>query len=132
MKITRLRTRFIVAGCMLLALTVACGVWSVLTFNRLGTALVKTLNENQKTIDLAVAVLYGLEREDEILLESLNGGRETHLNELQTQRATFDKLYRQLQSHVRSADDEQAFVALRSEADTFRQAADSLLAQPKE
>src|SRR6476660_191659 len=132
MKITSLRTRFIVAGCLLLALTVACGIWSVLTFNRLGTALVKTLDENQKTIDLAVAVLYVLEREDEILLRALNGGRETHLNELQAQRATFEKLYRQLQSHVRSADDEQAFIALRSEADAFRQAADSLLAQPKE
>ena len=68
MKINSLRTRFVVAGCLLLAFTVVCGAWSVITFHRLGAALGRTLNENQETINVAVEVIYALEREDDALL----------------------------------------------------------------
>src|SRR4051794_9725242 len=103
MKITSLRTRFIVAGCLLLALTVACGVWSVLTFNRLGTALGRTLNENQATINVALEVIYALEREDDALLLALSNDAKEANKELRNDRDNFEKAYRELESHVRNA-----------------------------
>jgi hypothetical protein len=42
MRIRLLQTRFLLAGCLLVAATVACGVWSVLTFARLSAVVGRT------------------------------------------------------------------------------------------
>src|SRR5262245_48075936 len=125
MKINSLRTRFVVAGCLLLAFTVVCGIWSVIVFQRLGAALGRTLSENQETIDVAVGLVYALEREDDALLLALNNGVAEAKEELRSDRENFEKAFRELQPHVRSAADEKAYKALRVDADAYRQAGDS-------
>jgi len=128
MKTNSLRTRFAVAGCLLLASTVICGAWSVVTFNRLGTALDRTLDEYQNTINVALEVIYALEREDDAVLLALNNGVEQAAKALRTDRNNFEKGYRELQHHLRSTDDERAYKELRVHADAYRKAGDSLLA----
>ena len=71
--IRRLDTRFLLASAVLVATTVACGVWSGLTFARLSAVVDDTLRESQQTIDLAAVLATTLEREDDALLLALGG-----------------------------------------------------------
>jgi two-component system sensor histidine kinase/response regulator len=128
MKTNSLRTRFVIAGCLLLAFTVVCGAWSVFTFHRLGDALGRTLDQNQETINVALEAVYALEREDDALLVALNNGGDEAAKALRTDRDNFEKAYRELRTYVRNAADEQAYKTLRIDADAYRQAGDSLMA----
>ena len=68
-----LQTRFLAAGALLVAVTVACGIWSAITFARLSTVVDDTLRDRQETIDLAAVLAGTLEREDDALLLALTG-----------------------------------------------------------
>jgi NtrC-family two-component system sensor histidine kinase KinB len=61
MKVRSLRTRFLLAGCLLATITVACGAWSVLTFVRLSTAVKQTLPDSQEARDLTATLASELE-----------------------------------------------------------------------
>src|SRR5262249_2586247 len=127
MKTSSLRTRFIVAGGVLLAFMVASGAWSVLTFERLGAAHVRALDENQETINLAVEVIYALEHEDDAVLRALSNGAGEGVTKINSEREAFEDLYHRLQKHLHDAEDEEAYHALRTNVDAFRKAADALL-----
>lgn len=60
------RTRFLLAGVLLVAVMAACGAWNFVTFTRLSAVIGETLRDNQDKIDLTAALASGLEREDEI------------------------------------------------------------------
>src|SRR5262245_11343868 len=128
MRTKTLQTRFITAGFLLLAFMVACGAWSVLTFDRLGAALVRTLDENQATINLAVEIIYALEREDDAILFALTNTTAQGSEKLISDRENFEQLYRKLKSHIRTDDDRQAYAALRRDTDAYRASSDALLA----
>src|SRR5262249_27888821 len=68
MPLRHLHTRFILAGCLLVATTVGCGLWSALTFARLSAAAADDVRESQETIDLSAELAGLLEREDDALL----------------------------------------------------------------
>ena len=53
MKIRYLRTRFILAGVLLVMTTILSGLWSAWTFARLTAVAGQTLQVSQRTIDLA-------------------------------------------------------------------------------
>jgi hypothetical protein len=72
MKPNSLQTRFLVSGFLLLTAVVCCGVWSLFTIDRFGSALGDTLDAHQQTIDLAVDLILGLECEDDILLLAMS------------------------------------------------------------
>src|SRR5215813_11556000 len=96
MKIRRLQTRFILAGCLFVITTVVCGSWSAWTFARLSAVVGDTLRESQKTTDLTAVLASILEREDDALLLAVNGDVERARHELGGQRQRFDAGYTRL------------------------------------
>jgi len=123
----RLQTRFILAGCLLVATTVACGAWSVFTFLRLSTRVNDTLHQSQEAIELTTTLENALEREDDALLLSLAGDAGQARTELLAQRQRFDAAYERLQALLTQADEQKAVAALRTHVDVYRRVGDALL-----
>src|SRR5262245_42467840 len=130
MKVRSLRTRFLLSGSLLLAITVACVVWSVITFARLGAAVDNTMGDTQETINLAVELINALEREDDALLLSLNGHGPRAAEELRTERRSFEEAYARLGQHVNTAAEKEVYATLRRDADSYRKLGDALLLVP--
>ena len=103
MKVQRLQTRFLLAGCLLVTTTVVSGLWSALTFIHLGRVVNLTLDESQETIDLASVLANTLERADDALLLSLTGDEDRARGELAAQRQRFEEAYTRLRSIFRDA-----------------------------
>jgi NtrC-family two-component system sensor histidine kinase KinB len=96
MKVRSLRARFILAGCVLVTATVACGAWGVFAFARLGAAVGETLRESERRIDLTAALASILERGDDALLLSLHGDVTVARRELNAERSRFEEGVHQL------------------------------------
>jgi NtrC-family two-component system sensor histidine kinase KinB len=126
MKIRSLRTRFLLAGCLLVAAAVACGAWSAFAFARQAAAAGDTLRESQETIDLADTLADALEREDDALLLSLTGEAAQARDDLLTQRRRFDEAYPRLARYMQDPEEKDAYAALRAHADAYREAGDAL------
>lgn len=131
MKGRRLQTRFILAGCLLVAATVGSSVWSALTFVRLNTVVDNTLRESQETIDLSAELHSSLEREDDALLLFLSGDVEKARHDLATERRRGDDGFEKLLGRLRDGEDDerQIAVALRQQISRYRAAGDELLSQ---
>jgi NtrC-family two-component system sensor histidine kinase KinB len=132
MRVRSLRTRFILAGCLLVLTTVASGVWSVITFASLSAVVNHTLEESQETIDLKATLQNTLEREDDALLTAVNGNVEGARKELRRQRRHFDSSFARLWDHLKEADERQAAVTLRAHVADYRAVGDSLLKVARE
>jgi NtrC-family two-component system sensor histidine kinase KinB len=128
MKIRRLQTRFLLAGSLLVMTTVACGIWSAVTFARLSTVVGKTLRESQETTDLTALLASTLEREDDALLLSVNGEVERARQELGVQRQRFDNAYIQLVQLLQDSEEHAVASALQRHVAAYRTAGDFLLA----
>jgi NtrC-family two-component system sensor histidine kinase KinB len=128
MRTRSLRTRFILAGCLLVAATVASGAWSVFTFARLSAVAGDALRESQDTIDLSATLASTLEREDDALLLALAGEARPAEEELQAQRRRFEGAYTRLLAVLTAADEQEAARDLRRQVDAYREAADAFLA----
>src|SRR6266511_1642787 len=113
MKVRRLQTRFILAGCLFVMTTIVCGIWSAWTFARLTTVVGDTLRESQKITDLTAALASTLEREDDALLLAVNGDVQRADEELTAQRHRFDTGYAQLVGFLSEPEERDA--AARSE-----------------
>jgi two-component system, NtrC family, sensor histidine kinase KinB len=129
MKVRRLGTRFFLASCLLVATTVACGIWSAFTFARLSRVVGESLRESQRTIDLAARLASALEREDDALLLALAGDRDRARAELAAERKTFDEGYAGLLELLVDADERAAAEALREHAGAYRVAGDALVSE---
>jgi NtrC-family two-component system sensor histidine kinase KinB len=127
MPIRRLQTRFILAGCLLVLTTIACGVWSIWTFAHLGSMVDRTLGESQEPIDLTAILASALEREDDALLLSLTGERERARTELKTQRQRFEEAFARLMPLMKEPQEQAAAAALRNHVDAYRTAGDALV-----
>jgi|GEM_PF-6748607 hypothetical protein len=101
MRTNKLAFRFFLAGGVLIVTILACGIWSVLTFDRLASALVDTLDDNQETINVAVKIIYSLESEDRLLLEHLQDPESSAKSVINEERLEFERLFRELKSHMR-------------------------------
>jgi NtrC-family two-component system sensor histidine kinase KinB len=122
----RLQTRFLVAGALLVAATVACGAWSVVTFARLGSVVDDTLRDRQETIDLVAVLANALEREDDALLLALTGNVASARAERAAQRSRFDAAFAALLPHLKDGEPEAA-ARLRRHADDYRRIGDAFL-----
>jgi NtrC-family two-component system sensor histidine kinase KinB len=127
MRFQSLQTRFLVAGCFLVLITVAGGAWSAFTLAHLSTVLGETLHESQQTIDVAASLSDALEREDDALLLALSGKVRNARNELAQQRQAFDEAYDRLRTQPGDPDQHEAVRALREHVDAYRQVGDALL-----
>ena len=126
MRVRRLQTRFLLAGCLLVMTTVACGIWSAVMFARLSTVVGKTLRESQETTDLTALLASTLEREDDALLLSVNGEVERARHELMTQRRHFDHAAALLVRLLQDPEESAAASALQQHVATYRTAGDAL------
>jgi NtrC-family two-component system sensor histidine kinase KinB len=129
MQFRSLQSRFLVAGCLLVLITVAGGVWSVFLFARMSAAVGETLQESQETIDLTTSLSDTLEREDDALLLALSGKMRNARSEVVQQRQDFDNSYRRLTTLLTESDERNAGKALREHVDEYRAAGDALLAK---
>jgi two-component system, NtrC family, sensor histidine kinase KinB len=111
MRVRHLQTRFVLAGCLLIAATVGSSLWSLLTFARLNTVVNETLRESQETIDLSAELASSLEREDDALLLGLSGDREKARQDLDAERHRGDASYAQLLTLLRTGEAEERVIA---------------------
>jgi|GEM_PF-99071 len=123
-----LQTRFLMAGSVLVLITVAGGAWSVFMFARLSTVVGETLRESQTTIDLTATLSDALEREDDALLLALSGKLRNARSEVAQQRQDFEANYARLLPRLRDPDEQEAGQALHTHADAYHLAGDKLLA----
>jgi NtrC-family two-component system sensor histidine kinase KinB len=132
MRFKRLQTRFILAGGLLVAATVASGIWSALTFARLSTVVGRTLHQSQETIDLAATLASTLEREDDALLFSLARNARQAQADLDAERERFDDAYARLLPLMDHPEERAAAAALKGHVRDYRAAGDALLASAGE
>ncbi len=126
-----LYTRFLLAGCLLVALTVGSGLWSAVTFARLSAAAADDVRESQETIDLSAELAGSLEREDDDLLLAVGGEAVAAADQRAAQRQQSDGCYQRLLSVVeRGGEDEEKTLArrLRGEVGAYRAAGSGLVA----
>jgi NtrC-family two-component system sensor histidine kinase KinB len=128
MRFRRLQTRFLLAGCLLVATTVACGLWSALTFARLGTVVGRTLQQSEETIDLAAVLAGTLEREDDALLLALAGEEPQAGKDRAAQRQRFEEAYERLLPLLLDPEEKAAAADLRRHVEEYRTAGDALRA----
>src|SRR5262249_45050584 len=128
MKIRRLQTRFLLAGCLLGMTTVAGGIWSAVMFARLSTVVGKTLRESQETTHLTAMLATILERDDDAVLLSVNGESERARHELLSQQQQFDSAYARLLSLVQDPEEYVVASALQRHVEAYRTAGNALLA----
>jgi two-component system, NtrC family, sensor histidine kinase KinB len=127
MNIPRLQTRFVLAGCLLVSTTVACGLWSAWTFFHLGAVVDVTLQESQETIDLAGVLERTLEREDDALVLALIGNPESARKEVDRQRQRFGEVFKRLQAILSHDQEKDMARDLWRHTLTYRDAGDKLL-----
>jgi NtrC-family two-component system sensor histidine kinase KinB len=126
MQFRSLRTRFLVAGCVLVAATVGCGAWSAWTFLHLSSVVGETLKDSEETVDLSVALSDAIEREDDALLLFLAGKEDAAMAALDTQRRRFDAAYVQIMPLMHDDAEKQAAADLRRHVDAYRKLGDDL------
>jgi NtrC-family two-component system sensor histidine kinase KinB len=131
MPFRHLHTRFILAGCLLVVLTVGIGLWSALTFARLSAAAADDVRVSQETIDLSAELAGSLEREDDDLLLAVGGHVGGAEVQLAAQRRRSQDGYERLQAVVERGgkEEEKALVRrLLGEMDAYRTAGTGLIA----
>jgi NtrC-family two-component system sensor histidine kinase KinB len=126
----RLRTRFILAGCLVVATTVGSGLWSAATFARLSTAADDALRNSRQLIDGAASLAGSLEREDDALLLALGPDRDRARRDLDAERRRGDELLAQLAALLEAEGGPGADRAreLREAMDRYRRAGSELVA----
>ncbi len=121
------RTRFLLAGVLLVAVMAACGAWSIVTFTRLSAVIGETLRDNQDKIDLTAALASGLEREDDAYLLTLTGNASKARSECEEARRRFEDNFSRLQMFLTTHDEREAIDGLRRHADAYRRWGNALL-----
>jgi NtrC-family two-component system sensor histidine kinase KinB len=129
MRVRHLKTRFVLAGCMLVVATVGGNVWSAITFARLNGVVGDTLRVSRETIDRTAELADSLEREDDALLLFVAGDVEKARQDLTAERRRGDSSYGAIAASLQTNEDEErAIVAdLRGRIDRYRAAGDELL-----
>jgi NtrC-family two-component system sensor histidine kinase KinB len=127
MKFRSLQTRFVVAGCLLVIVTVAGGAWSVVTFGIMSARVGQTLRNSQQTIDLTTDLSDLLEREDDALLLGLSGKIRNARSDVAQKRQDMELLYARLLPLLREPGERDAAADLHEHIEDYHRAGDSLL-----
>jgi two-component system, NtrC family, sensor histidine kinase KinB len=129
MRSLSLQTRFLLAGGVLVLITVAGGVWSAVTLASLSAEVGQTFRRSQETVDLTAGLAEMLEREDDALLLALDGKVRNARSQVAQRRQDFDESYARLLAGLESTEELEATRALRDHTDAYRLAGDALLQQ---
>jgi NtrC-family two-component system sensor histidine kinase KinB len=129
-----LQTRFVLAGALLVVVTVGSGLWSAWTLSHLSRVVRETVHESQETVDLAADLAASLEREDDALLLAVSGdvagARQNLATERQRGERDYDRLLLLLQDGTPA---ERALARdVRAEMDAYRTAGDELMAAARQ
>src|SRR5579862_5154493 len=127
MKFRHLRTSFILAGGLMVASTVVCGVWSWLSFLRLSRVMGSEIQTSKETIELATELSGTLEREDDALLLSISGAADRATVDLGKERARFDRGYGRLIASLDEAGERTVAAELKEYVSEYRRLGDLLL-----
>jgi two-component system, NtrC family, sensor histidine kinase KinB len=124
-----LQTRFILAGCLLIAATIGSSVWSALTFVHLTKVVDQTIGDSRDTIDLTAELAKSLEREDDALLLAVSGDVEKARRNLADERRRGDGSFQKLRDQLRTADPKEQALAQESwqKVEHYRKAGNELL-----
>jgi len=130
--IKRLRTKFILAGGILVAATLLTSFWSALTFFHLNSVVATTVRENQLLIDLIAELSGSLEREDDCLLLSLSADIMVVRNVLQEERSRGDEFLRQVRELLEEnwPNERDSIQPVEQSIQRYRDAGEELLATP--
>ncbi|HLY11115.1 MAG TPA: ATP-binding protein [Planctomycetota bacterium] len=127
MNFRHLKTSFILAGGLVVATTVAGGIWSSLTFLRLSQLTGREIQTSKETIQLASEISGSLEREDDALLLSTAGERDRARAELGKERSGSERAYQRLVASLNESAEKTAAVDLKGHLAEYRRAGDALL-----
>ena len=120
----QLKTRLALAGALLIATTVATGVWSVTSFRRVSRVTGETVAENARVTDATARLAGTLEREDDALLLVLNDPTKGNV-ELARQRIDADAALEQVVARLETP---ASAAHLRADIDAYQRAVDALVA----
>jgi NtrC-family two-component system sensor histidine kinase KinB len=123
-----LRTRFILAGGLLVTTTIVSGLWSVYTFAHLSDVIDNTLIRGRDVGDLTATISSTLEEEDDALIRFLTtGNADEARSESRRARLELDDISRRLESLLTDKAQRDAARSLRRSVDDYRAAGDVLL-----
>jgi NtrC-family two-component system sensor histidine kinase KinB len=122
-----LKTSFILAGALMVATTVVCGLWSWMTFLRLSRVMGSEIQTSKVAIELATELSGTLEREDDALLLLVPGAPDRGSVDLGKERGHFDQTYERLIASLNETGDRSAASDLRQFVADYRRLGDLLL-----
>jgi len=120
----QLKTRLAIAGSLLIATTVATGVWSVTSFRRVSRVVGQTVASDERMTDAMARLTGTLEREDDAMLLVLSDAA-TGRAELGRQRAEVAGALAQVALQL---DEREIAARLRVDIDAYQRAIDDLVA----
>jgi NtrC-family two-component system sensor histidine kinase KinB len=126
MNFRHLKTSFILAGGLVVATTVVCGIWSGLTFLRLSRVMGSEIQTSKETIELATELSGVLEREDDALLLSISGAGKAAVD-LGKERTRFDRVYERLVASLNESGERAVATDLREYVAEYRRLGDLLV-----
>ena len=124
----KLKTRLAIAGALLIATTIATGVWSATSFRSVSRVVGQTVADNQRAIDATSRLSGMLEREDDAMLLALSDtgrGRD----ELAGQRATVADALADVAAEIDAVHEGETSERLRVDVRTYQAAVDALVAR---
>jgi NtrC-family two-component system sensor histidine kinase KinB len=122
-----LRTRFVVAGVLLVGINVAASVYSAWSFSRLSDFVDLTVRDGEQTTAVTGALISALEREDDALLQTaLNKRRGRPV--LSAGRRTVEEALRHFETLLASPEKKGMASHLRTDVEGYHAAGDKLLA----
>jgi NtrC-family two-component system sensor histidine kinase KinB len=127
MNFRHLKTSFILAGGLVVATTVVCGIWSWLTFFRLSRVMGREIQTSNETIELTTELSEILEREDDALLLSISGVAKRAAVDLGKERLRFDRVYERLVASLNESGERAVATDLRDFVAEYRRLGDLLL-----
>ena len=122
-----LRARFVWTGALLISVTFASGLYSAITFARLGSVTGETLRDTDDTTAATSRLTSSLEREDDALLVRLNDERESAKQDLIAERRGVDVAFRELRALVTAPIEQSIAADLRRDIDAYHEAGDQLV-----
>jgi len=125
-----LRTRFVVAGALLVITTIVAGLFTSLILLRLSHVVGAGLENTETTTAAIDAVTAGLEREDDVLLLALVPGESEQRARLLASRAEVSRAFDRLAPSLTSDEERGSGAELRAAIDAYHRAGDVLLQDP--
>jgi two-component system, NtrC family, sensor histidine kinase KinB len=124
----KLRTRLAIAGSLLIATTVATGIWSVSSFRRVSQVVGKTVADDERTTDATSKLAGNLEREDDAMLLTLSE-EATGRADLAVQRAKVTAALHHVATELDAPSEREIATQLRTDIDAYHRAVDALVAR---